>query len=82
MGKVVTVMKVFPKEGENLEELLASVKNVGGCVKAEVIDFVFGTKIIQASFSCEDSEGKDFEEIVRQVQGVNEVQVEEVGLVG
>lgn len=81
MGKVVTVIKVFPQEGQGLEGLLERVKKVEGCVKAEVIDFVFGTKIIMASFSCDDSEGKDYEEIVKQVEGVSEVQVEEVGLV-
>jgi len=81
MGKVVTVMKIFPLEGEELHALLAKVKAVEGCVKAEIIDFVFGAKVIQASFACEDSAGKDYEEIVRTVKGVSEVQVDEVGLV-
>lgn len=81
MGKVITVMKVFPLEGEEIGALQERVRKVEGCIKAEVIDFVFGTKIIQASFSCDDSEGKDYEEIVKQVEGVSEVQVEEVGLV-
>ena len=81
MGKVLTAMKVFPLEGENLDGLLERVRQVQGCAKAEVIDYVFGAKVIQASFVCEDSEGKDYEELVKQVQGVSEVQVEEVGLV-
>ena len=82
MGKVLTVMKVFPLEGHDLNALLESVKAVEGCNKAEVIEYVFGAKVIQASFLCEDSSGKDFEEIVRKVEGVSEVQVEECGLIG
>lgn len=82
MGKVLTAMKVFPLEGQDLNNLLADVKKVEGCNKAEVIDYVFGVKVIQASFICEDSSGKDYEEIVKQVPGVSEVQVEEVGLIG
>ncbi len=75
-------MKVFPLEGQNLEELLADVRKVEGCNKAEVIEYVFGVKVIQASFICEDSSGKDYQEIVKKVPGVSEVQVEEIGLIG
>lgn len=82
MGKVITAMKVFPLEEFDLNKLVANVKAVEGCNKAEVIDYVFGAKVIQASFICEDSSGKDFEEIVRNVEGVSEVQVEECGLIG
>lgn len=81
MGKVCTVMKVFPLEGQAPEELVESVRKVEGCTNAEVIEYVFGARVIQASFVCEDSAGKDYEEIVRQLPGVSEVQVEEVGLV-
>jgi translation elongation factor EF-1beta len=81
MGKVLTVLKVFPEEGTTLEELSGRVKKVEGCNSCKIIDFVFGSKIIQASFVCEDSKSKDFEEIVAKVAGVSEVQVEEVGLV-
>ncbi|MFH1257854.1 MAG: hypothetical protein ABIG96_06415 [Candidatus Micrarchaeota archaeon] len=81
MGKVMTVLKVFPEEGMKLEDLQAAVAKVEGCNTCKIIDFVFGSKVIQASFICEDAESKDFEEIVRKVAGVNEVQVEEVGLI-
>ena len=81
MGKVLTVMKVFPEEGVKLEELQAAILKVEGCNTCKIIDFVFGSKVIQASFVCEDAKSVDFEEIVRKVAGVNEVQVEEVGLI-
>ncbi len=81
MGKVVTVMKVFASEGASFDELLARVRAVPGCNDARIEDYVFGAKIIKAAFMCEDSEGKDFEEIVQKVEGVENVQVDEVTLV-
>ncbi|HLC48604.1 MAG TPA: hypothetical protein VJI13_06015 [Candidatus Norongarragalinales archaeon] len=82
MGKVLTVLKVFPLEEYDLEKLRGNVEKVEGCNSSKIIDYVFGSRIIQASFVCEDSKSKDFEEIVRAtVEGVSEVQVEEVGLV-
>jgi translation elongation factor EF-1beta len=82
MGKVLTVLKIFPDEDFDLEKLRENVSKVEGCNTSKIIDFVFGSKIIRASFVCNDGENKDFEEIIRAtVQGVSEVQVEEVGLV-
>lgn len=81
MGKVMTVMKVFAAEGQDPTQLAENVRQVKGCVKSEVIDYVFGVKVVQASFVCEDKEGVDYEEVVKAVAGVNEVQVEEVGLI-
>ncbi|HII39365.1 TPA: hypothetical protein HA318_05175 [Candidatus Micrarchaeota archaeon] len=81
MGKVMTVMKVFPQEETDLNALLEAVKAVKGCNSARIEDFVFGAKIIKASFICEDKEGVDYEEVVKKVQGVSEVQVDEVGLI-
>lgn len=81
MGKVLTRLKVFADEGVELSELLERVKKVEGVNSSEIQDYVFGTKIIVASFVCDDKEPKDFEEIVSQITGVSGVQVEEVGLV-
>ena len=81
MGKVLTRLKIFPKENVNLNELLERVKRVPGNNSAKIEDFVFGVKIIIASFVCEDSEARDFEDEARKLEGVSEVQVEEVGLI-
>ncbi len=81
MGKVLTVMKVFPDEGVTLEQLLTKVRMVDGCIKAEIAEYVFGAKIIQASFVCEDAVPRDFEEEVGNIPGVSNCQVDEVGLV-
>lgn len=74
-------MKVFPEEGANLEALLAKIKAIEGNNTAKIEDYVYGAKIIVASFVCEDEAAVDFEERVRAVEGVSEVQVEEVGLI-
>ena len=61
MGKVLTVMKVFPLEGFDVEKLRANVEAVKGCNSSKVIDYVFGMKVVQASFVGEDSEAVDYE---------------------
>ena len=80
MGKVISVLKVYPEENFKPEELKANLEKVEGFRNAAIEDFAFGMKIVKASFVCEDSEGKDYEEIVKKVPGVSEVQIEEVGL--
>ncbi|MBU1198065.1 hypothetical protein KJ765_06185 [Candidatus Micrarchaeota archaeon] len=81
MGKVLTRLKIFPKEGQDAQQLADRIKQTEGCNTSKVEDFVFGTKIVIASFICQDGESKDFEDIVKLVEGVSEVQVEEVGLI-
>ncbi|MGB9577105.1 MAG: hypothetical protein ACP5O3_00915 [Candidatus Micrarchaeia archaeon] len=81
MGKVMTVMKIYPCEGADLTKLLDAVYSVKGCNSAKIEEFVFGAKILKASFICDDKEGVDFEEIVKKIEGVSEVQVDEVGLI-
>jgi translation elongation factor EF-1beta len=77
----LTRMKVFPEEGTNLEALQAKIKAIEGNNTVKIEDYVFGAKIIIASFVCDDKSAVDFEERVRSVEGVSEVQVEEVGLI-
>lgn len=81
MGKVMTVLKVFPKEDFDVQKLAENISKIKGCNKSSVEDYVFGQKIVKASFVCEDKEGVDFEELAKATQGVNEVQVDEVGLI-
>ena len=81
MAKVMTVMKVYPEEGADVNKLMEDVWKVKGCVSARVEEFHFGIKIVRAAFTCDDSEGTDYEELVKKVPGVSEVQVDEVGLV-
>jgi len=81
MGKVMVVMKVFPAEGFDPSVVQQTVKAVDGCTKSEVIDYVFGAKVVQANFVTEDGSGRDFEEEIQALDCVSNVQVEEVGLI-
>ncbi|VVB69892.1 Uncharacterised protein [uncultured archaeon] len=81
MGKVITVLRINNAEGTSQEALIEELKKVEGFNSAKIEDYVFGTKIIKASFICEDSLSRDYEEIVSKVPGVESIQVEEVGLV-
>ena len=81
MGKVLTSMRVFQDDGVDQNALIDKLKSLNGFNTAKLEDYVFGTKVIRASFVCEDGEAVDFEELVRGVEGVSEVQVDEVGLI-
>ena len=81
VGKVITVVKIYPDEGFSAEQVMGEVRKIKECNSARVEEIAFGAKAVIASFVCEDAEAKDFEEIARGVRGVSEVQVEEVGLV-
>ena len=74
-------MRVFPEEGQDLQALIEKLKVLKGFNTAKIEDYVFGTKIIKASFVCEDGENMDFEQMVKDTQGVSEVNVDEVGLI-
>lgn len=80
MGKVITVIKAYPGEGVDAEALAEEIKKLPECNSAKVVEIAFGAKAIMASFVCEDAQMKDFEELVRTVKGVSEVQFEESGL--
>ncbi len=81
MGKVLTAMRVFPEEGQDLPQLIEKLKTLKGFNTAKIEDYVFGVKIIKASFVCEDGENMDFEQMVKDTAGVSEVNVDEVGLI-
>lgn len=82
MGKVLTVLRVSPVEGVNASDLAKEIVKLEGCNSSKVEDFVFGVKVVRASFICEDSKPVDFEAQVSQIKEVDNVQVEECGLIG
>ena len=82
MGKVLTLVKIFPEENTDVEQLAEKIKReVKECNSVKIEDYVYGMKVITASFVCEDSEGKDFEEVVSKMKGVSSARVDEIGLV-
>jgi translation elongation factor EF-1beta len=78
---VLTVLKIFPEEDASLSGIASELSKINGFVSSKEQEIAFGAKAIVASFQCEDSEGRDFEDEVKTVKGVSEAQVEEVGLI-
>jgi len=81
MGKAIIVIQVFPAENADLTKLEAEIKKVQGYNKSAIEPFVFGAKIIRASFIYEDGKGIDYEEALKKIAGVSEIQVQEEGLI-
>ncbi|MCL5011375.1 MAG: hypothetical protein M1594_00570 [Candidatus Marsarchaeota archaeon] len=81
MGKVLTLLTVVPEEQNKIEKMLEELKKISGYNSGKIEDYVFGTKAIKVSFTCDDSEARDFEEEISKIQGVSSVSVEEVGLI-
>ena len=81
MGKVATVFKIYPdagKENEVVEGLRKSLKPES----IQLEDVAFGIKVVKALFIHEDQEGStEFEERIRKIHGVNEVEVAEETLI-
>jgi Translation elongation factor EF-1beta len=80
MGKVGVVFKVYPENGE--EEKVS--KRIAEALKPNGIqleDIAFGIKVIKVLFIHEDTEGSSvFEEKLKNIEGVKEVEVEEESL--
>ncbi|MGC8662742.1 MAG: hypothetical protein ACP5RT_03080 [Candidatus Micrarchaeia archaeon] len=80
MGKVGVVFKVYANNGEEekvSDEIAKKLKPNG----MQLEDVAFGIKIIKVLFIHEDNEGSSsYEDKLRKINGVKEVEVEEEGL--
>jgi len=80
MAKVGVVFKVYPENGE--EEKVS--KRIAEALKPNGIqleDIAFGIKVIKVLFIHEDTEGSSaYEEKLKNIEGVKEVEVEEESL--
>ncbi len=81
MGSVATVFKVYPepgKEEEAKKEIEEKLKPKG----VQVEEVAFGIKVIKVLFVHDDKEGStELEDKLRQIQGINEVEVEDETLI-
>lgn len=81
MGKVATLFKVYPDQGKE-EEVVKQIKDKLKPNSIQLEDIAFGIKIIKAMFIHEDSDGSEkYENSLRQISGVNEVEVAEESLI-
>ena len=80
MGKVGVVFKVYPENGEEekVSKRIAEELKPNGM---QLEDIAFGIKVIKVLFIHEDTEGSSvFEEKLKNIEGVKEVEVEEESL--
>ena len=81
MGSVATVFKVYSepgKEEEAKKEIEEKLKPKG----VQVEEVAFGIKVIKVLFVHDDKEGStELEDKLRQIQGINEVEVEDETLI-
>jgi translation elongation factor EF-1beta len=81
MGKVLNTIKVYPQEGYSLEALKQNLSKVKGFYKAVEEPVAFGLVVLKAYFILDDKEGGDVESEVQKVEGVSEIQPDEVTLI-
>ncbi|MGC8547859.1 MAG: hypothetical protein ACP5MC_02580 [Candidatus Micrarchaeia archaeon] len=75
MGDVAVLFRVYP-EGNNAEEVKKQIIDSLHPQSIAVEDVAFGIKVIKVLFVHDDKTGSsEFEDKLRKVKGVNEVEV-------
>ena len=78
MGLVATVFKVY---SDDTESTAKTIKEKLAPKSLQLMEIAFGIKVIKVMFVHEDSEGSNlFEDRLRDIEGVKEVEVEEESL--
>ena len=77
MGSVATVFKVYIENGKE-NEVSKAIKETLKPKNMQVEEVAFGIKVAKVLFVHEDTEGSSaFEEKLRKIHGVNEVEVDD-----
>jgi translation elongation factor aEF-1 beta len=86
MGEVLLKYRIAPDEGVEASSLESKVRaaipsNLGKVSKAEVQPFVFGMKVLVASFVVQDEEGNNdkLEQILAGIPGVSGADLLDMG---
>jgi translation elongation factor EF-1beta len=82
MAMVAVLFKVYPKD-EMLDKAVANIKEQLKPAGMQTEDVAFGIKVIKVMFKFDDSKTSSsvFEEELRKVEGVSEIEVVEEGLI-
>ena len=81
MGRVAVLFKVYVEAGQEEKVGKEIVQNLKPS-SIQLEEIAFGIKVIKVLFIHEDSEGSDvYEQKLRKVKGVNEVEVAEESLI-
>ncbi len=81
MGNVAVLFRVYPEEGK-AEEVKKEIIDTMKPQSIALEDVAFGIKVIKVLFIHDDSKGSsEFEEGLKNLKGVNEVEVLEETLI-
>ncbi|MCL5412498.1 MAG: elongation factor 1-beta family protein [Candidatus Marsarchaeota archaeon] len=82
MAKASVLFKVYPKDPEQVDKTMDSIKSAMDPVGMQMQDVAFGIKVIKVLFVMEDASvgSSGLEERLKKVAGVGEVEVEEESL--
>ncbi len=82
MGKVAMLIKVFPADMKHYEAIKENISKNYPVGRIDEEPVAFGFKCLKVVFVLDDKEGgSELEEKLKQIEGVSEVQVEDVGLI-
>ena len=81
MSSVAVLFKVYPKENM-LDQAVKEIKEKMKPVGMQVEDLAFGIKVIKVMFKFdnEKTSSSEFEEGLKRLESVGEIEVEEEGL--
>jgi len=81
MGEVVAVIKVMPESPDAFDGVKAEVEKSVKAEKIEEEPIAFGLKALKVTVVVKDDEGgtEAIEEKLKQIQGVSDVQVVDLG---
>ncbi|MGC8571931.1 MAG: hypothetical protein ACP5RI_02820 [Candidatus Micrarchaeia archaeon] len=82
MGKMAVIFKVYPKEGE-IDKVMSRIKEKLNPQGIQISDIAFGLKLIKVMFVFEDVDNSSasIETKLKDIEGVNEVEVEDETLI-
>jgi translation elongation factor EF-1beta len=82
MGKVATVFKVYAEDISQTDSIKAQISSTLKPTGIQVDDIGFGIRVIKVMFVHEDKEGStSYEEGLRKVKGVRDVEVDDETLI-
>jgi len=80
MGKVSVLAKVFPEDFEEIEKIREEINSKFNVKDYKIEDIGFGIKVLKVLILSEDT-GINFEEELKKVKGVSEVEIESITLI-
>jgi translation elongation factor EF-1beta len=80
MGKVSVLAKIFPEDFEEIERIKSEISSKFSIKDHRIEDIGFGIKVLKVLILTDDT-GANFEEELKKIKGVSEVEIESITLI-